>query len=410
MQSIRFLRNNASWLAAGLLLAFASNFGQTFFISIFGAEFRAGMGLTDGEFGRLYTLATLGSAVLLVQTGFIADRFPARWLGAATMVALACVCVLMARVESVWLFGIAIFGLRFAGQGMLSHVEVTAVARWFAANRGKALAISSWGHPLGEGVLPPLVAVMLTQMHWRSVWIGCAIFLVLILMPLYLAILRGERQPKQEEAATRSVAGIGGRHWTRREVLRHRLFWLLIPALMASPLIGTAALFHQAHIVEIKDWTLVSFTSGFTAYAVLSVTFSIFFGVLVDRFSALAILPLYLLPLAAGMIGLGLMDSILTPLFVLGMIGASAGAGAATMGAMWAELYGTANLGAIRALSMAAMVFSTALGPGLTGTLIDWGIDFEAQSVPLGLWALAMAIWLRWLLHPVAEQRAALNP
>jgi len=56
---------------------------------------------------------------------------------------------------------------------------------------------------------------------------------------------------------------------------------------------------------------------------------------------------------------------------------------------------------------MAAMVFSSALGPGLTGVLIDWGINFNAQCIPLALYVLAMGLWIFVLLRPVvaAQQR-----
>ncbi len=405
MLSYRFLRENAPWLLAGLLLAFGSNFGQTFFISLFGGEYRRELGLTDGEFGQLYTIATLASAILLVNTGWIADRLPMRKLGVLVLAGLAGVCLLMSQAQNIWFFGLAIFGLRYAGQGMLSHIEVTAIARWFVASRGRALAVASWGHPIGEGLLPPLVAWLLTQMEWRSVWMVFAGVLIFVLIPLYTLILKGERIPTGTETEGKVVTGIGGKHWTRPEVLRHKVFWLLIPALMASPMVGTAGLFHQAHIAEIKDWTLLQFTAGFTSYAVLSVVFSLIFGMLLDRFSALEVLPFYLMPLALGMFALSQFDGLWVPHIFLGMIGASAGAGGATMGAMWAELYGTKHLGSIRSLSMAAMVFSSALGPGLTGTFIDRGVNFEAQCVLMALYVLAMALWLFLLLRPIIAAR-----
>ncbi len=45
---------------------------------------------------------------------------------------------------------------------------------------------------------------------------------------------------------------------------------------------------------------------------------------------------------------------------------------------MWAEVYGVAHLGAIRALASALMIFSTALSPAALGWLIDFGISVEA--------------------------------
>lgn len=58
---LQFLIENRRWLGAGFLLIYASAFGQTWFISLFAGEIKAAHGLTDGAWGSLYTVATLGS-------------------------------------------------------------------------------------------------------------------------------------------------------------------------------------------------------------------------------------------------------------------------------------------------------------------------------------------------------------
>ena len=73
---------------------------------------------------------------------------------------------------------------------------------------------------------------------------------------------------------------------------------------------------------------------------------------------------------------------------VMAMIGVTQGASVTVVGALWPELYGTRNLGAIKALATSAMVFSTALGPGVTGMLIDAGISFPDQTWGFALWCL----------------------
>lgn len=397
--SFRFLRDNLSWLGAGLLLTFASSFGQTFFISLMGGQYRAELGLSHGQFGGLYMAATLLSALTLIYAGGIADRMSARRLGALVMLGLAGACLVMMQVTNAAMLFLAIYLLRFLGQGMLSHLEVTAIARWFAATRGRALAIASWGHPLGEGFLPATVALMLTMMDWRSVWMTMAGVLLIVVIPVYVLTLRAERQPQGIETAPELLTGLRGKHWTRPEVLRHGLFWWLIPVLMGSPLIGTAVLFHQAHIAEIKGWTLAQLTAGFPVYAVLSIGSSLVFGVLVDRFTACRVLPFYLVPLAIGIVTLGFFDAPWVALVALGSIGMTAGAGMATVGAMWAELYGTRHLGSIRSLSVASMVFASALGPGLTGILIDLGIGFDVQCIYMGFYCLAMSPVIVWLMR-----------
>lgn len=399
MKQLKFLFENASWLIAGLILSFASSFGQTFFIGLFGSQYREELGLSHGDFGALYMGATLFSALLLVYKGGIADSMSTRTLGALVMAGLALVCLAMWQVAHIWQLFLIIFGLRFLGQGMLSHVGVTAIARWFTATRGRALAIASWGHPIGEGLLPLIVALLIMHFAWRDVWLAIAALILLALIPLYLLILRGERIPQGTEIEGERIAGMEGRHWTRAEVLRTRFFWLLLAPLMASPLIGTSALFHQSHIAELKGWTMAQFTAGFPFYAGLSVLFSMMFGVLVDRYSARRIMPFYILPLGIGLLVLALVDRPWGALIALGGIGATAGASMATLGSVWAELYGTKHLGSIRSLSVAAMVFSTALGPGLTGWLIDLGVTFETQCLWMAMICVMTAIGLRALMQ-----------
>ncbi|QBX34932.1 hypothetical protein E4191_09560 [Paracoccus liaowanqingii] len=73
---IPFLRDNLRWLGAGLLLTFASAFGQTWFISLFAEFIKDRHGLTDGSWGSLYTVATLAAAALMFWKGSLADSVP----------------------------------------------------------------------------------------------------------------------------------------------------------------------------------------------------------------------------------------------------------------------------------------------------------------------------------------------
>ena len=49
-------------------------------------------------------------------------------------------------------------------------------------------------------------------------------------------------------------------------------------------------------------------------------------------------------------------------------------------GALWPELFGTKNLGAIRSMTTAIVIFSTAAAPVLFSALLDMGIGFGAIS------------------------------
>lgn len=73
------------------------------------------------------------------------------------------------------------------------------------------------------------------------------------------------------------------------------------------------------------------------------------------------------------------------------IFGVGQGLHAAVPSAFWAEFYGTRYLGAIKSVAMAMMVFGSAIGPGITGWLIDLGIDFPDQMIAISLYFLMAA-------------------
>jgi len=379
MPFFQFLRANAPFLLAGFLLALLSSFGQTFFISLFGGEIRAEFGLSNGEWGATYGIATTVSAAVMLWAGGLTDRFRVRSLGTVVLIGLALACLAMAANPwPVALVGV-IFALRLLGQGMTSHISGVAMARWFVANRGRALAIAALGFSLGEAVLPLGFVALKTVLNWRMLWLAAAIMVVLAL-PLLVALLRRERTP-QSMAHEAQAVGMGGRHWSRGDVLRHRLFWFLVPALLAPAAFNTAFFFQQVHLAEVKGWAHMGLVALFPIYSVATVVAMLVSGWAVDRWGTARLMPLYQLPLAGFFLAFASVDSLAVAAPVMVLMGLTSGAASTVPVAFWAEFYGTRNIGAIKATAAAIMVLGSAIGPGLTGALIDAGIDFPHQML-----------------------------
>lgn len=389
----RFLRDNATWLSAGVLLAFSSSFGQTFFIALFAEPLRAEFSLSHGEWGGIYTVATVCSAIVLVYIGKFADTMRIRTLALVVYAGLIGLALAMVQVNSLLMLGGIIFGLRLCGQGMMTHMAITAMGRWFARRRGRAVAIASFGFPVGEAALPIIVVSLFAIVGWRQTWVIVAVVLGLVLAPAVFFLLRHERKPgdhTQEE----NTSGLKGRHWTRKQVLQHWFFWALIPGLLSSPFIGTAIFFHQAHIVETKGWSLVAYVLAFPFYSGAALLCSFGAGVAVDRYGPVRLLPFFLAPLTVALIILGFSQQLWMAYFYFALMGMTSGISMALLGTLWAEIYGTKNLGAVRSLTVAIMVFASALGPGLTGFLIDLGVRFEDQCYWMALYTVVMCLFV----------------
>ena len=136
---------------------------------------------------------------------------------------------------------------------------------------------------------------------------------------------------------------------------------------------------------------------------------SLIVGWAVDKWSARQLLPFYLLPVATAMIVFLYGQSQWSGLLGMVLIGSTIGAAQTISSAIWAELYGTAHLGAVKALTSAAMVFSTAIGPGLTGYLLDNGIGIEAILLGLAAYAFLSSIVFGVLQPILMRQRKPLD-
>ncbi len=192
--SLRMDPGEGRWLAAGYLLALSSSFGQTFFISLSGADLRRPLDLSHGDFGGLYTVATGGSALIMLWAGSLADRPKLAPLGAWMLVGRAVACLTLATSETVWQLLLAIFLLRVFGQGMLSHVAMTAMALRFDRRRGRAISIASLGYPSGEVLLPSLAVLTIALAGWHSLWYAAAAVSLVVSLPLLRALLKREPQ------------------------------------------------------------------------------------------------------------------------------------------------------------------------------------------------------------------------
>ena len=383
-----FVSANARWLGAGALMTMLSSFGQTFFISVFSGQIQAAHGLSAGAWGLVYTLGTGASAATMLWAGALVDRHPIRPLATSVLVALAGACLLMAAAPAAWALVIAVFALRLLGQGMTGHVAMVTIARWFEETRGRALSVAGLGFAAGEAVLPLVFVALLGVAGFRSLWVLCAVLVLAAVIPVR-ALLARERVPRGRASEGPSAPGMDGRHWTRGEVLRSELFLAMVPTLLGPSAFLTAFFFLQVHLAEAKGWSHLGLVALFPLYTATAMAAMLGAGWAVDRFGSGRLIPLYMLPLAGAFLMLSAAVTPAAAALALVAMGVTQGVNSVLSGSLWAEFYGTRHLGAIKAMATAIMVLGSALGPGLTGALIDAGVPFEAQMPGIAAYCVA---------------------
>jgi len=387
---LEFIRRNFRWIAGGFTLTFFSSFGQTYFVSASVSEWQAAFGLSHGEFGRLYMFATLASAMCLPFVGRLVDVIPAHRMLAVVIPVLAGASLLAGYASSVLVLVVAIFLLRLFGQGMMTHMALTATGRWFVAERGRAVSLVGLGHQGGEATIPLAFAALMIAYGYQVGWAVAAVALLVVGLPFAYWCYSKPRVPHGQKSAEKSSSP-EVRSWTRREVLRDPVFWVLLTGILAPPFIGTTIFYHQNYLTALNDWPAHLFASSLLVMATTTVGFALLVGAAIDRFGSARILPFFLLPLAGACFAMAYSGPAISLFVVMVLLGISYGISSTLFGSLWPEIYGLANLGGVRSITVSAAVLATAAGPGITGTLIDQGMSLPRQMIFLGAYCLLAA-------------------
>lgn len=371
MRHTRLLRDSLPLLAFGLLLTFFSSFGQTFLLSLYVPAIEALLNISNTAFGSLYAAATLSSAFTLPWLGGRFDRMPLRNYTLMVLVGLIAALLLLSSAGHLVTVVVAFYGLRLFGQGLMSHTAVSAMARYFEANRGKAIGIATLGHPIGEATLPLLVTLLIGGFGWRSTLQFSALSIVVVVLPATLLLLRGARSRLEKFEAGNDINTEATGSQSIWQLMSERRFWIITPLVFMTGYTNTALFFFQLKLGDARGWSPEWVAGSLSAFALASALGMSGAGPLVDRFSGRQLFPGYMIPYVAGLLILVFFHQPIAYPAALLLMGLANGSGSTIKNAMLAEIYGIQIIGKVRSVFTTIMVISTALGPISFGILLD---------------------------------------
>ena len=361
----------------GFIFTFFSSFGQSFFLGLFNSSIRDTLSITQGQFGSIYATATLLSSFLLIWVGKKIDDINIFRFAFFVTLLLSFSCFFFSKISSVAFLFVAIFLMRFSGQGMMSHTATTTISRYFTKSRGKALSTCWFGLSTAEFILPVLIVYLLTIVTWQNLWISISI-LVLILLPISsFVLIKNLNLDSREEIKDENLHKKNIKQWQRIEVLKDYRFYIICLNMLAMPWIATGVFVYQSFILESKGWGTFVIAQSFMVYSVLSVITLLISGFLIDKFTSRKLLIFMNIPLLLSALVLIFFKSPFSAFIFLGLVGISNGLANVLGSSTWAEIYGVKYIGSLKALTTALMVFSTAFGTALFGILIDRGYSIE---------------------------------
>ena len=365
----------------GFIFTFFSSFGQSFFLGLFNSSIRETLSITHGQFGSIYASATLLSSFLLIWVGKKIDDINIFRFALYVTLLLAFSCFFFSKISSIVFLFIAVFLMRFSGQGLMSHTATTTISRFFTKSRGKALSIGWFGLSTAEFILPVLIVYLLTLTAWQNIWLSISVLILLFLPFISFALIKNLNFDSREDVNDQNFVEKEIKNWTRIEVLKDYRFYIVCLNMLAMPWIATGVFVYQSYITESKEWGEFVIAQSFMAYSVLSVITLLGSGFLIDKFTSRKLLIFMNIPLLISMLFLFYLDISISAFIFLGLIGISNGLANVLGSSTWAEIYGVKYIGSIKALTTALMVFSTAFGTALFGLLIDKGFTIEQIAV-----------------------------
>ena len=387
----------------GFIFTFFSSFGQSFFLGLFNSSIRDALSITHGQFGTIYASATLLSSLVIIWVGKKIDDIDVFKFGTFVTLLLSFSCYFFSKVSSVTFLFIAIFLMRFSGQGLMSHTATTTISRYFTKSRGKALSTGWFGLSTAEFILPVFIIYLLTFMEWRSIWINIS-FVILLLPIISVLLIKNIKLDSREIDKNKDKKNIKIKNWKRIEVIKDYRFYIVCANMLAMPWIATGIFVYQSFILSSKNWGPYVIAQSFMAYSILSVITLFIAGFLIDKFSSRKLLIYMNLPFLLSLFLIIVFDNPIVSFLFLGLIGISNGLANVIGSSTWAEVYGVKHIGSIKALTTALMVFSTAFGTTVFGLLIDKGFSIEQISMISGTYiflALIALFFVRNKLNPI---------
>ncbi len=184
--------------------------------------------------GTIFNAYLFSYIILTPITGYLTDRFGARYVITTCTFILGAGVFLMGTVESLWTACLVYTIVGLGSTGMWTPI-ITVVQRWFAPNRrGLALGILSTGYGLGFATMGVVFPWIVNQFSWRYSWyfLGTGALLMVVANGLLLRsdpASAGYLPWGQKEGSLLTEAGKGSN--PKREplsnVFKNSTFWLI---------------------------------------------------------------------------------------------------------------------------------------------------------------------------------------
>ena len=384
-------------LAATVMGTIMSIPGQTMGVGVFTDFLIPTTGLDRLSLSTAYMFGTIASSLVLPFSGKLLDTRGSRYVIVLAAMGLGLSLVMLGNIEyllhgarslisainetiiSFLLMVITFALMRQFGQGLMTLSSRTMLSKWFDRKRGLTTGISGIFISFGFSGSPLFLNWLIIRSTWQTACFQLALVTGLITGFLGWIFFRdnpescglvmdgrisalpggnlenGDRLPEPEIAVPLNT------------VRKTYTFWVFNIGLSLHGLIVTALTFHIASLGAASGLDRSEVFALFLPISVVSVITNLTAGWVSDRMQLKYLLTVMMVASFFGTVSIMFLGSMTGRAIFSISLGMAGGLFGCLGGVTWPRYFGRKYLGAISGLSMASMVFASAIGPPLFG-------------------------------------------
>ncbi|MBV1917490.1 MAG: MFS transporter [Sphingomonadaceae bacterium] len=362
-------------------------------------------GLSRADVNTGLIISNLAGAAIAPFVGRMVDIYPVRLIMAISSVVFGCGLVLLGLSQSVWMSAVILaFAVPAGVVGVSQLGTLTLVARWFEAQRGRAMAFAIMGASLGSVIMAPTVGWLIETVGWRIclMFLGSTLGLVFLVLTYFMRERPGpdDIEPRPTSALPAPAVQKNGKLLSTKQILQIPLFWYLV---LGTALTMGAFQTIVISLVPIAQEDGVSITKSATLLSMLGAMAMVGKLVLVwvgDRFDKALALSAMFAGLSVVVASLVFAEGYTALLICSALLGLGVGATMPIFLALLADYVGTQSFGSANGLTMLFMAGSGAVGMRFGGEVYDRTGGYEPMFVTFTVICLisALLILMCWVI------------
>jgi MFS transporter, OFA family, oxalate/formate antiporter len=409
-------------VAAGFLanIAYSEQFSASY--AVFIQHLGASMGWSRTSLAGVKTVGRLTEAIIAPLLGPLIDRYGARWLMAIGGLVAGATLMIVSTIDEIWQL-CALLGVvaPMGGVCLGGFVATVTVANWFVAKRGRAVGLVQMGISFGTTALPLVASGLIELWGWRGAWFALGAANVVLAIPAAIFVRRRPEdmglQPDGAEAGKRDAPAAishGARRrlresaeadvvWTRGEVLRSQLMWVLVLSWGFAQFAMASTTLHMVPFFQDLDYPLIVAAGALSLRSGVALVGNLGWGYAVEwlPLKPTASVGFLLTGLGLGMWLFPPSEATLLAGILLGGLGASGSQVIAEL--MWAGYYGRRSLGTVRSVAYPISTVFAAIGPLVVGLLYDVSGSYQMSFAIMAVGCLASAALIQLARQPVSN-------